>query len=227
MQNQSDSIGKDECRRCGTCCLQGGPALHAEDLVLFDEGVLSIEQLVSVRYLEPAHDPLKDKILPSRSEFVKIRGQAASWTCTFFDQEVKGCNIYRTRPQECRLLFCRDTAPLESVLWKNLLTRRELLSADDPVLSLIEQLDNDCSYEHVNELLAGLNDNKADVVEKLTNLVRFDLAVRENFMSRFSDRQSEELFLFGRPLFMVLSPHGFKLTEGPGGVALQIDNSSC
>lgn len=222
--SQAENSGKAECRRCGTCCRQGGPALHGEDRTLIDEGVLPVHQLVAVRYHEPSLDPLRDEILPSRSEFLKIRGQAASWTCTYFNDDETGCSIYRTRPLECRLLFCRETVPLEEVLGKDLLTRRELLAADDPVLALMQQLDDDCSYELVNDLLIGPKSKTVEVVEKLSSLVRLDLAVRDNFLNIFSARQAEELFLFGRPLFMVLLPYGFQLMEGPGGVSLRIAN---
>ncbi|MEN8142077.1 MAG: YkgJ family cysteine cluster protein [Thermodesulfobacteriota bacterium] len=224
--SQAGNSGKTECRRCGTCCRQGGPALHGEDRTMLDEGVLSIRQLVAVRYLEPALDPLKDEILPSRSEFLKVRGQSASWACIFFDQAERGCSIYGTRPLECRLLFCRDTAPLEDVLWKDLLTRRDLLAVDDPVLSLIQQLDDECSYELLNDLLTGAKSKTVEVVEKLSSLVRLDLAVRDIFLNSFPERQSEELFLFGRPLFLVLAPYGFRLIEGPGGVSLRVGNPS-
>lgn len=223
---QAGKSGKVECRRCGTCCRQGGPALHGEDRALLDEGVLSFQKLVAVRHHEPSHEPLKNEILPSQSEFLKIRGQSASWTCVFFEPDSNGCSIYRTRPLECRLLFCRDTSSLEAVLGDDLLTRRDLLAADDPVLALLGQLDEDCPYELVNELLAGLRDQPVEVVEKLTALVRVDLAVREDFLHRYPERQPEEFFLFGRPLFLVLAPYGFQLIEGANGVALRIKYSS-
>ncbi len=215
-----------ECRRCGTCCRKGGPALHGEDRSLIDDGSLKLRQLVAVRYLEPAHDPITNNIQPSRSEFLKIMGKGNSWTCIFYRQDENGCSIYRNRPLECRLLFCRDTAPLEAVLWEDMLKRADLLPSVDPVLSLIRQLDEDCPYEQVNDLLADLKGKPVEVLDKLTDLVRRDLVIREEFLRRFPEREQDELFLFGRPLFLVLAPYGFMISEGPGGVVLRMINPS-
>jgi Fe-S-cluster containining protein len=210
----------DECQRCGTCCRQGGPALHAEDRHLFETGVLKSAQLVTVRTGEPAHDPLQDAVLPAVSEFIKIGGQGASWSCSFLEELTNNCQIYRQRPLECRLLFWGDTEPLEKVIGKDLLTRNDLVGGDDPVLVLIDRLEDECPYQRVNEILADADN--ADQTAFLTDLARRDLAIRQAFLNHFPDREKEELFLFGRPLFMVLGPYGYKLVEKGGGLNLEI-----
>ena len=210
-----------ECLRCGTCCRQGGPALHTEDLALIEKGVLSPAKLVTVRRGEPAHNPIEDKILPSQAEFIKIKGQGNSWSCGFFEQANNGCLIYKTRPLECRLLFCQKTKPLTEVMGRDLLDRSKLLAENDPVLSLIDRQEKECSYRLVNKLFSEIELNQADLTEALSVLVRKDLAIRELFLRDFSTRQGEELFLFGRPLFLVLAPHGFRLVEQDGAVNLK------
>jgi Fe-S-cluster containining protein len=213
-----------ECLRCGTCCRQGGPALHSEDLQLIKKGVLPFAQLVTIRHDEPAHNPLQNEVLPSSSEFIKIRGQGNSWSCLFFDQVNNGCLIYRTRPLECRLLFCRDTGPLTAIMGRDLLNRRKLLPENDPVLALIDRQEEECSYRLINNLLTGTANDRDAIKEQLTDLVRRDLAIRDDFLRNFSNRQEEELFLFGRPLFLVLVPHGFRLVEKDGEVSLEQTN---
>ena len=196
-KNKNDILA--ECLRCGTCCQQGGPALHNEDLQLVGNSVLPFAQLVTVRREELAHDPLQNKVLPSGSEFIKIKGQGNSWSCAFFDQVNNGCFIYRTRPLECRLLFCRNTAPVEKIMGCNLLFRQQLLSENDPVLPLIDRQELEVSYRLVNKLLAGIDDGFDHIKDQLTDLVSKDLAIRDDFLRNFSKRQHEELFLFGRP----------------------------
>lgn len=210
----------NECQRCGTCCRQGGPALHAEDRALLENGVLMPLQLVTVRAGEPVHDPVQDAVLPAASEFIKIGGQGVSWSCLFLEDGSNSCRIYRQRPLECRLLFCGNTTALEEVIGKDLLTRRDLLTVDDSVLVLVDRLEEECSYPEANEILAGAD--LAGQLKQLTDLVRRDLAIRQAFLNHFSDREKEELFLFGRPLFLVLAPHGFRLVENNGEFGLEI-----
>lgn len=211
-----------ECLRCGTCCRQGGPALHGEDLALVEKGVLPAAQLVTIRCGEPAHNPLQNEVLPSNSEFIKIKGQGNSWSCCFFDQVNNGCLIYQTRPLECRVLFCRDTEPLTAIMGRDLLDRSRLLAEDDSALALIARQEEECSYRLVNNLFAGNEQSQAVIAEKLSVLVRKDLAIRDLFLRDFPNRQGEELFLFGRPLFLVLAPHGFCLVEKGGEVSLKV-----
>ncbi|MEN8136039.1 MAG: YkgJ family cysteine cluster protein [Thermodesulfobacteriota bacterium] len=214
-----------ECLRCGTCCRQGGPALHREDLQLVNKGPLSLTQLVTIRRDEPAHNPLQNKVLPSSSEFIKIKGQGNSWSCLFFDQVNNGCLIYRTRPLECRLLFCRDTEPLAEIMGRDLLNRQKLLPGNDPVLPLLERQETECSYRLVNDLLSEAENGRADIKERLLDLVRKDLTIRDDFLRNFPNRREEELFLFGRPLFLVLAPYGFRLVEKDGVINLEQSNS--
>lgn len=210
-----------KCLRCGTCCQSGGPALHDDDLHLIENDVLSFNHLVTIRRDEPAHNPLRDKVLPSAAEFVKIGGKGISWCCVFFEQDKMGCLIYQTRPLECRLLFCRDTSPVEEIMGHHLLDRWQLISGNDPVLALINRQEKEIPYRLVNQLLTGIEQDYESVRQQLTALVRRDIAIRDIFLHDFKMRQAEELFLFGRPLFLVLRPYGFRLTEKNGVVSLQ------
>jgi len=201
------------CRRCGTCCEKGGPALHGEDRRLVADGVLALRDLVAIRIGEPALDQAVGGVAPAGREFLKLRGGAGSWCCLFYDREQRGCGIYRHRPLECRLLSCRNTTPLEQVMWRDLLQRRDLLEPDDPVLQLLNGQDREIVYAEVQELLGRLNDPRAAVAAhtRLAELSRRDLALRQVFLRHFPQREAEELFLFGRPLFLVLSPYGLRL----------------
>lgn len=210
------------CRRCGTCCERGGPALHDEDRQLIESGTVSRRDLVAIRNGEPAYDQRQVQVVPTAQEFLKLAGARGSWRCKFYNNP-GGCGIYRQRPLECRLLFCRDTTPLEAVMGRDLLERRDLLAGDDPALEWLAKQEREVAYPEVMALLVEL-DLHSPVgagLARLTSLVRTDLALREAFIRSFPERGGEELFLLGRPLFLTIAPYGCRLVEGPGGVSLQ------
>lgn len=210
------------CRRCGACCEQGGPALHVEDRQLVESGALRLRDLVAIRSGEPAYDQRQGRVVPSGAEFLKLVGSNGSWSCRFFNM-TRGCGIYGQRPLECRLLFCRDTAPLEAVMGRELLSRRDLLAEGDPLLEWLEKLELEVGYPEVMEILAGLGQQSSagEALARLTGLVRTDLALREAFLRSSPKRRHDELFLLGRPLFLTISPYGCRLVEGQDGVRLQ------
>ena len=88
---------QDDCKRCGTCCTSGGPALHTEDLALVRAGRLPLAQLITIRSGEIAHNPLTNSLQPVKKELVKISGVGRQWNCCYFDPEEKGCTIYDKR----------------------------------------------------------------------------------------------------------------------------------
>lgn len=210
------------CRRCGTCCEQGGPALHHEDRELLASGALRWRDLVTIRAGEPAYDPRQGRVVPAAREFLKLAGAPGSWCCKFYDP-TRGCGIYGQRPLECRLLFCADPAPVMAVMGQGLLGRRDLLAGDDPLLAWLERGEGEVAYPEVLALLAelGQSGENGAGLGRLTALVRADLALREAFLSSCPERGEEELFLLGRPLFLAIAPYGWRLLEGPEGVSLQ------
>ncbi|MDO9632844.1 MAG: hypothetical protein Q7I92_13180, partial [Humidesulfovibrio sp.] len=59
----------DTCRRCGTCCRKGGPALHVPDLHLFrGPDALDLSLVVTLRAGELALDQPKGRLLPLTAE---------------------------------------------------------------------------------------------------------------------------------------------------------------
>lgn len=210
------------CRRCGACCEQGGPALHTEDRELVQSVALDLGDLVTIRTGEPAHDQRQGRVVPAGQEFLKVAGSPGSWRCKFF-QKGRGCGIYGQRPLECRLLFCRDTTPLEAVMGRELLSRRDLLADDDPLLEWLARLEVEVPYPEVMELLAGLErqGSAGGALARLTGLVRADLGLRESFLRSWPGRGNEELFLLGRPMFLAIAPYGCRLVEGGDGLELR------
>lgn len=130
------------CRRCGLCCLRGGPTLMVEDAVLVASGPLELEQLVCLRAGEWARDDARGLVRPLTTEMLKLAQwrpgspqQAHPWRCPRLEEgtgktSAARCTIHAQRPSQCRLLSCTDTSPLEEHLANgSMLDRAGLLSA--------------------------------------------------------------------------------------------------
>lgn len=126
-----------ECKRCGTCCQKGGPALHKEDLAILERGVIGPDELITFRKGEPAFHPKRQELIPLPSEMIKIKGLGLTGRCIFFDESRCACTIYDDRPLECRLLKCWDTAAIEEVFLKDLLVRADLFGLSPVIMELI------------------------------------------------------------------------------------------
>jgi Fe-S-cluster containining protein len=210
------------CIRCGTCCTSGGPSLHVEDRKIIAAGHIRIEHLITIRKGEFAQIPDREGLHPIGQEIVKVTGKGGKWECLFFDKEGSSCKIYEYRPLECRMLKCWDPAELLSVMGKNLLKRTDIIHPEDPILKLVEDHENRCAIREMESMLSSLSDKdeNSTSLRELERLVREDLAFRAEAVSRFNLPLSVELFVFGRPLFKLLSGRGVSVQEEYGELRL-------
>jgi Fe-S-cluster containining protein len=210
------------CRRCGSCCQQGGPALHGGDLALIRSGRLRLDHLVTVNLGELAFQPLAMTATTVVNEFLKIQGRDGTWCCTFYDETSRGCQRYEHRPLACGLLDCTDTGPLLDITGQDLLTRFDCMDHNDPILAVvlnhqqqkncpdIQIISDDCAQVYGRtELLAGLLED-----------VNLDLAFRSRTANAFHLSVALELFYFGRPLFQLLLPLGIHTINTSDGLRL-------
>ena len=106
------------CRRCGECCLRGGPTLMREDAALLaGEGALPLEALVCLRAGEWARDDARGVLRPLDRELLKLAGTGEPgrpWRCLYY-RDGAGCGIYARRPVQCRVLS-GGHRPLETLL---------------------------------------------------------------------------------------------------------------
>jgi Fe-S-cluster containining protein len=214
-----------QCKQCGTCCRKGGPVLHLEDREILRTGQIQLQHLVTIRKGEMALSPVTDTLQATDTELIKTAGRGGDWTCCFYNEQTGGCTIYGNRPLECRLLQCWDTAPLEAVIARNTLARTDIIAPDDPILKFIAAHDQACSCTRVTTLAAGLNETAArkSILAELSELVRRDLHIRAQAVAAFDLPVAVELFYFGRPLFVLLSPYGIKIHEDDGDIRLSLE----
>jgi Fe-S-cluster containining protein len=213
---------RNSCIRCGTCCLKGGPVLHREDKKILLAGHAGHQHLITIRKGELALNPVSGKLEPVPQELIKVQGKGKDWACCFYNKKEASCAIYTHRFIECRLLKCWDTSELMPVIGKNTIIRADIINSDDPIMRIIETHEQVCPYLEVENLISDLSrsTDKSKNLAKLTELVRKDLSVRSYAIEELGLKAEFELFIFGRPLFKVLSDRGLSVHFTQGDIHL-------
>ena len=219
------STGQTSCKRCGTCCLRGGPVLHTGDAHLVESGRLRFADLVTIRKGELAVVPPDDDLLPAAHEMVKINGRNGSWACRFYEEESSGCSIYGHRPLSCEALKCWDTAESLALVGKDLLCRKEMIGSH-PAWALLAEHQQACPPPDPQMVLAIVQSGDRKALGTLAEAVNLDLRYRAAALSRYSIGGEDELFFLGRPLFQLLSPLGIAAVEQNNGVVLRFREQS-
>ncbi len=125
------------CRRCGTCCKKGGPALHGADLPLLSSGHLPRRQLVTLRRGETVRENVSGGLVILDCEMVKIAGTGSSWTCSLYHHDHRACLIHAHRPVECQALSCEAPEALAAIYASDRLTRADIIGRDGALWELI------------------------------------------------------------------------------------------
>jgi Fe-S-cluster containining protein len=203
-------ISSNECKRCGTCCQKGGPALHHEDRKILRSGHIGHKHLVTIRKGELARNPVNNLLEPVHQELIKVRGKGEDWTCCFYNEKESSCSVYEHRLLECRLLKCWDPSGLLSVIGRDTIIRADIMNPDDPIFEVIETHELECPYDEIETSIDNIlrEKDKSKNLERLTELVNKDLSIRRYALSELGLNEDFELFIFGRPLFKILSDRG-------------------
>ena len=189
------------CRRCGACCQNGGPALHADDIQLLDK--IPMRDLVCLRPGEPAFDPRLRGTHPLKKELIKIRGKEKGWECLYLRKNPVGCSIYEHRPLECRSLSCTDTNGIFLAMDTPTLSRADFVTGGSAL--------DECIAEHERLFLVEKAVDMArerDVCLELDRMIRHELHFRRSLAEKVSADDEDLWAYFGRPLWMVLVPLG-------------------
>ena len=211
---------QNECKRCGTCCEKGGPALHTQDLPIIEKGFITFEKLITIRKGELAHNPVSNSIEPVKTELLKICGIKGSWTCLFYDKTRNECTIYDHRPIACNILKCWDTDDILELAGKNLLSRLDIVKEGNPLRELIIEHEKLFPCPDLKTISRTVLRSSRKKIKKLERMINKDLAYRIQAIDEFNLSVSQEMFCFGRPLFQLLTPLGFTTRETSSGIKL-------
>lgn len=190
-------------------------------------GKIQHQHLITIRRGEISVSPLSSSPKPARTEFIKLMGSHGDWTCLFLKRDTNLCGIYSHRPLECRTLQCWNTRPLLHMAGKDLLCRADLMNPDDPMLQLLKDHEQECSWENINRLLplSAQKTTTRAALAQLSNIVRLDLQARQRARQEFGLPDHYELFIFGRPIFVSLSHQGISTHEDGGDIRLERQRS--
>jgi hypothetical protein len=228
---------KPACRRCGTCCKKGGPALHAQDMHLFDgPDALSLAMIVTLRPGELCLDQIKGGLLPLQTEVLKLRGGGANadrisggtgWVCAFLAQPDNSCVLYSRRPAECRSLSCLDTAPLSAMYEVDRLTRADLLPKGHGLLAVMAEHEVLVPVARIAPLAAALRaggQNALDAQDELTRMALTDRAFRTGLADRAGIKSEYHEFFLGRDAGALFAAAGLSLrADARTGLRVQAD----
>ncbi len=209
------------CRRCGTCCRKGGPALHAEDVELVKNGVIGIESLFTIRAGERVHDNVRGRVVSLHTEIVKIKGQNDSWTCRFYNADAAGCRIYAHRPLECRALACWDPSELERIYQRGRITREDLIGSIRGLWDLVQTHESRCSQEKLAGMISRLTTPlDSSLTDAICECIAHDRHLRQLTVEKSGIAPALLDFLFGRPLQETVKTYGFTVIQSEERIRL-------
>ena len=215
------STQQTACKQCGTCCINGGAALHSSDLSILRRNLIPRKDLITLRKGEFAHNPVTNKIQATSAEIVKLRGTGGEWTCCYYDPTTCGCSIYANRPLACRTLKCWDPEESLALVEMDLLSRTDILEGEKVLLELVAQYERTCPLPDFNTLALDVRRQPDKCIAALERQVNGDIGFRDRAVEDSTTVSDEELFLFGRPLFQLLQPFGFAVFQSGKMLRLQ------
>lgn len=219
-------MSKDiSCVNCGACCKKGGPALHTKDAYLFEENILQVQDVVTIRAGELVRDDMKNLLVPLPSELVKIaparNARPDDWTCRFLTGS-KRCFLHGKHPAECRAFYCKDPEALMQLSNEPRLEREkicEIIKAPAYWPELIKTHEEAVNYEELGPWALKI-DEEEEARRKFIEKVEFDRSFRELVIEKKAAAEEDLPFLFGRPLLQTMVM--FKLAARPGANGINI-----
>lgn len=201
------------CRRCGTCCQKGGPALHRDDRSLVETGRIPAAQLYTIRKNERVRDNVRNHLAPAAADIIKIKGRDRTWTCVFYDPDSRGCRIYPHRPLECRVLKCWDTRDIERLYDRERLTRRDLVGTVKGLWELIADHEKRCAYRRLDQLIRAAGGDSRPPLAEITEMIAYDREIRRLVVEKGVASGEMLDFLFGRPITRTIHMFGVRITR--------------
>ena len=122
----------------------------------------------------------------------------------------------------CGVLKCWQPEETLALVGQDLLSRLDILEEGDPHRLLVQEYERLCSCPYMGEVEKNLIDPTENVLRSLEMQVNTDLSFRDRMVQEFNLSLTEELFLFGRPLFQLLQTFGVVVSESSQGLRLTI-----
>lgn len=192
---------KTACKRCGACCIKGGPVLHKEDLSLLSFGLLPPNVLVTIRKGEPVYHPTEDRLVELPMDIIKIRTKPQETACIFFNVSEMSCDIYQDRPLECRAFRCWDTQEAEGLFLTAVLSREDLFPSGSSFVEVIKAYDQRFPPKEIFSMIfeaRDLLDSAKEISSALQDVAEKDEMFRARVRGNFGIQETALDFFLGR-----------------------------
>jgi Fe-S-cluster containining protein len=206
----------EDCIRCGECCTLGSPTLLIHDLPLFQQEILTWNDVYTLRPGEQVANR-EGQVEPLTEERLKIRELPGSRQCWFFMAANNSCRIYDQRPEQCRRQNCWGEPPRPPAV-AQLLSRKHLFEAVPEVWNLIHAHQERCDCARVAQALAALTAGREETEEVLFEALHFDHYLRQMLINDWELTPTATELLLGRPLSQFLETLGLDAILTPEGV---------
>ena len=210
---------RTHCIRCGECCLSSSPTLHLDDVDSLKGGFIEKRNLYTIREGELVRDNVRGRMKITDRELIKVRERPDGGGCVCYDEEKKGCVIYKHRPLQCVALACWDESKFMVVYKRPTAVRKDFI-ADGVLLGLIEEHDRRCGYGKLGEYVRQIESEGERAVQRILELLKFDYNLRLLVSRKLAVDHSEIDLIFGRPLTETITMFGLKVVLEPGGTFL-------
>ena len=206
----------ESCIRCGECCTLGSPTLLTHDLPLFQQEILTWNDVYTLRPGEQVTNR-EGEVEPLKEERLKIREIPGSRQCWFFRAADNSCRIYDNRPEQCRRQNCWSDPPRPPAV-AQLLNREPLLAMLPEVWDLISEHRERCDYGKVAQALTELGAGREAASEALFEALHFDHYLRQMLINEWELTPAATELLLGRAVADFLETQGVDAILTPEGV---------
>ncbi len=213
--SSADSI-QIECRRCGECCRKGSPTLHLEDAELLKNGILTYQDIYTIRKGELVYNNIEDKIITLGDELIKIKEKKDSRICIFLKENANECTIYDQRPLQCKEHECWNPEKLINAFLGEKLARKHLVQGNRMLIDIVEMHNDKCSYPVLNHLLERIQSGE-DLVTDVFDVLQFDSSIRQYLQEKIGVPHEYLPLLLGRPLVETIESFGYKVERDEKG----------
>ncbi len=187
-----------------------------EDIPIITDGPIERSVLYTIRVGEPVRDNIKNRLIITDIEFIKIREKKEGSSCVYYDEGAKACTIYPRRPSQCVALACWDSSEFMKV-YKRPKADRKAIIRDRVLLALIDEHEKKCSYSELDRYVRMIEKEGGAAVEKILKSLKFDQHIRKFASEKLGISMDEMDFHFGRPLTQTITMFGLQVVREPDG----------